>query len=643
MNDLYGDGRSCSDTSYLSYRSKDSAYYSAVPSDHDESCTHEKIDREIKDSKDQKNQISSRTILTANDNTKAEASSKTQSHIPDPTTSQNVNNAQNTYALDIFSSNDTSAKEERKFSRMRSGGNSLRRFFSRKGKSSLTSQSIENGKQFSKIGDATERTRRQTTNVRDDANMKKEAVLAISDAENDPGELKQGKSQLHSESVELETHEIHELPAVEPVGSELSTPRDGAIEQWRLPVTPLRALFAMTEIRDERARVGTFRPHMVDSSYSPDEQASEPWRSWSPWRDDVTMDKLATTSATATVDSPSYAESNCRPDRLEGKESEIPPRKAVRPKKLQSSDSIDDNGPVLNRRPSFQNSFSSGTTCSDDETDWGEDSESEDFDHEILGSFYNSGMNEAVSAKHGLVQSLTETAKADLVDPIIDEFWTIFNQDRGSGLRQCSPGSSSEAKSVSGGSSTKSSHASETTTSKQSRQTRGDQPSDEDEKSRGSKRPRILAHPSANLDEQLKYACPYRKHDPRRYNVRDWSQCALTPHKTVARVKFVAPNPSYSSVLTPHRGHLYRYHIINQCLRCKDLFKSQEELDMHIEAVQGCESKPYSDKIEGITSKIKERLQCRKKAFPGQTEAERWQNIYNILFPKEQAPSPCKF
>jgi len=46
-----------------------------------------------------------------------------------------------------------------------------------------------------------------------------------------------------------------ELAALEPVGFELLTPRDEtnnlAID-WSLPISPLPALFAMTEMRDER-------------------------------------------------------------------------------------------------------------------------------------------------------------------------------------------------------------------------------------------------------------------------------------------------------------------------------------------------------------------------------------------------------
>ena len=78
------------------------------------------------------------------------------------------------------------------------------------------------------------------------------------DMGDDSGESTETKSDVHPENFEmgeLETHEVHELPAVEPVGSELNNSTDGTMkpEEWPLPITPLRALFAMAEIRDERA------------------------------------------------------------------------------------------------------------------------------------------------------------------------------------------------------------------------------------------------------------------------------------------------------------------------------------------------------------------------------------------------------
>jgi hypothetical protein len=83
---------------------------------------------------------------------------------------------------------------------------------------------------------------------------------AIEDLNGDSSHSTQGKAQLHADCVparELGSCEIHELPVVEPVGSELHTPRDKTTtesgKEWPLPLSPLPLLFAMVELRDKRA------------------------------------------------------------------------------------------------------------------------------------------------------------------------------------------------------------------------------------------------------------------------------------------------------------------------------------------------------------------------------------------------------
>ena len=73
------------------------------------------------------------------------------------------------------------------------------------------------------------------------------------------------------------------------------------------------------------------------------------------------------------------------------------------------------------------------------------------------------------------------------------------------------------------------------------RRQRGDNEDDQEGTNgdgRNPKRPRTLLSPPHNEDDNTKFACPYRKRDPRKYCVRDWRSCALTPLDTVARVKY---------------------------------------------------------------------------------------------------------
>lgn len=77
------------------------------------------------------------------------------------------------------------------------------------------------------------------------------------DDDSEPGDSTRATPQPLPEIVEpkeLEAVEVYELPAAEPVGIELHTPRDGKMdeEDWPLPMGPLRAMFVEAEMRDER-------------------------------------------------------------------------------------------------------------------------------------------------------------------------------------------------------------------------------------------------------------------------------------------------------------------------------------------------------------------------------------------------------
>jgi hypothetical protein len=44
---------------------------------------------------------------------------------------------------------------------------------------------------------------------------------------------------------------------------------------------------------------------------------------------------------------------------------------------------------------------------------------------------------------------------------------------------------------------------------------------------------------------------------------------------------------------------------------------------------------------EGVTADIEKKLRSRKKSYPHQTEADRWEEIYRMLFNTAIVPSPC--
>ena len=92
-------------------------------------------------------------------------------------------------------------------------------------------------------------------------------------------------------------------------------------------------------------------------------------------------------------------------------------------------------------------------------------------------------------------------------------------------------------------------------------------------------------------------------------------------------------------MLTMRREHLYRRHM-HICLRCRHAFKTQKELDAHVVQAKACE--PGNRLTEGITPEIEKKLKSRKKVSVDQSDKERWDDIYRLLFPGEDIPWPCK-
>jgi len=115
-------------------------------------------------------------------------------------------------------------------------------------------------------------------------------------------------------------------------------------------------------------------------------------------------------------------------------------------------------------------------------------------------------------------------------EKIMDKFWVAFN-------RLCagqSPSSASEYGQVSGSSQEIAKQPPGSRKRVSHNKNSGDEQSDEDEERprRRAKRPEPNPNPP-----QRPFACPWRKHNPAKYNVHDHKQCATTPWRNIARLK----------------------------------------------------------------------------------------------------------
>ncbi|KAI8283617.1 hypothetical protein K4K60_002528 [Colletotrichum sp. SAR11_57] len=124
-----------------------------------------------------------------------------------------------------------------------------------------------------------------------------------------------------------------------------------------------------------------------------------------------------------------------------------------------------------------------------------------------------------------------------------------------------------------------------------------------------------------------KLACPFFKHNPRKY--KNQRPCCGPGWDHVHRIK----------------EHIYRKHSLPKfsCPRCSQPFETQADLQAHARLPTPCEVKE-TEVLDGITQDQEKKLRSRKKTSGKElTEAEKWTQVYSILFPdvrEREIPSP---
>ncbi|KAL0934608.1 uncharacterized protein CTRU02_211407 [Colletotrichum truncatum] len=124
-----------------------------------------------------------------------------------------------------------------------------------------------------------------------------------------------------------------------------------------------------------------------------------------------------------------------------------------------------------------------------------------------------------------------------------------------------------------------------------------------------------------------KLACPFFKHNPRKY--KNMRPCCGPGWDHVHRIK----------------EHIYRKHSLPKfsCPRCSQPFETQADLQAHARSPDPCEVRE-PEILDGITQDQEKKLRSRKKTTVKElTEAEKWAQVYSILFPdvrEREIPSP---
>ena len=174
---------------------------------------------------------------------------------------------------------------------------------------------------------------------------------------------------------------------------------------------------------------------------------------------------------------------------------------------------------------------------SEEPTDWEEDPEScgEDEDDQS-GLFTQVGeLFPICPAESTFIRPILEQARRVLIESLTKEFWSVLYKHR-------------TKNSVSPIDMVTPNHGEELTLGYNHNLKRGHEeantPSGFFHVDDGKAHKRLRGeHNISEFSETPKFACPFRKHDPRKYSVPNWGPCALTPLQTVARVKLVYLRP----------------------------------------------------------------------------------------------------
>ena len=92
-----------------------------------------------------------------------------------------------------------------------------------------------------------------------------------------------------------------------------------------------------------------------------------------------------------------------------------------------------------------------------------------------------------------------------------------------------------------------------------------------------------------------------------------------------------------------YREHIYRSHKqYPHCYRCNQEFSSENEVIAHLQEAEPCQRSKF-EPPSGIGKDVEKVLRGKKRTRH-QTDAEKWKDIYRVLFPdvpSDQIPQPC--
>lgn len=174
------------------------------------------------------------------------------------------------------------------------------------------------------------------------------------------------------------------------------------------------------------------------------------------------------------------------------------------------------------------------STSPDSEPDWNDDGTTESEE-----SYDSTSSGTRDMSDESLIQPLIVASKQKLIDRLMEHFWVLLEQMQNTNIvGHASDASSAESKIASSSTAPSAELSSLKGSKRTKRRLREDNGTDSEEDEQNKRTP---PQGSSVVSDPTKcnqgFACPYRKHNPRKYGIDGWRPCALTPHNTIARVK----------------------------------------------------------------------------------------------------------
>jgi hypothetical protein len=144
-----------------------------------------------------------------------------------------------------------------------------------------------------------------------------------------------------------------------------------------------------------------------------------------------------------------------------------------------------------------------------------------------------------------IIAPVLDPMRQALADRVMEEFWVLFIQNWDLDVNECAGGASSSSRRPSRPNRNITPSNGPSLQPIQRKRQRVEDENADDDNFNDPRKPRPSVCPSSSPEHTNKFACPFRKHDGRRYSVHSHRVYTLSSWDSIARVKYI--NEAFTS------------------------------------------------------------------------------------------------